>query len=98
MRIAAGLLTTTVSHSLRVLPSSPHHASATAGAACPQRARDDALTPAVPKGREVVSCPPYRKARPPVIAVFRFKIGLLTVLAASALIGLARGLAFGVHP
>ena len=32
-----------------------------------------------------------------VIAVFRFKIGLLTVLAASALVGLAYGLTFGVH-
>ncbi len=33
-----------------------------------------------------------------VIAVFRFKTGILTALAASALIGLAYGLAFGVHP
>jgi chromate transporter len=33
-----------------------------------------------------------------IIAVFRFKIGLLTVLAASALVGLAYGLLFGVHP
>jgi len=33
-----------------------------------------------------------------VIAVFRFKIGMLKVLAACALAGLASGLAFGVHP
>jgi chromate transporter len=33
-----------------------------------------------------------------VVAVFRFKIGLLTVLAGSALTGLAYGLIFGVHP
>jgi chromate transporter len=33
-----------------------------------------------------------------IIAVFRFKIGLLTVLAASALVWLAYGLMFGVHP
>jgi chromate transporter len=33
-----------------------------------------------------------------VIAVFRFKIGMLKVLAACALAGLAYGLAFGVHP
>ncbi|GGG21707.1 chromate transporter [Rhizobium wenxiniae] len=33
-----------------------------------------------------------------VVAVFRFKIGLLPVLAASALAGLVYGLAFGVHP
>ncbi|MDS7594387.1 chromate efflux transporter [Agrobacterium tumefaciens] len=33
-----------------------------------------------------------------VIAVFRFKMGMLKVLAACALAGLAYGLAFGVHP
>ncbi|NLR97410.1 chromate efflux transporter [Rhizobium sp. P38BS-XIX] len=33
-----------------------------------------------------------------VIAVFRFKIGMLRVLAACALAGLAYGLTFGVHP
>jgi chromate transporter len=32
-----------------------------------------------------------------VIAVFRFKIGMLKVLAACALAGLAYGLTFGVH-
>jgi chromate transporter len=32
-----------------------------------------------------------------VVAVFRFKIGLLTVLAASALVGMAYGLTFGVY-
>ncbi|WP_246737974.1 MULTISPECIES: chromate efflux transporter [Rhizobium] len=32
-----------------------------------------------------------------VVAVFRFKVGMLTVLAASALIGLAYGLTFGGH-
>jgi chromate transporter len=33
-----------------------------------------------------------------VLAVFRFKVGMLTVLASSAVVGLAYGLTFGVHP
>ncbi|MGV1760925.1 chromate efflux transporter [Rhizobium sp. A22-96] len=33
-----------------------------------------------------------------IVAVFRFKIGLLTVLGASAFVGLTYGLTFGVHP